>query len=32
MQIVRRFTTDRESFLDELFRDTPSLFGDETEE
>jgi len=28
MQIVRRFTTDRESFLKELFRDTPTLFDD----
>ena len=26
MQIVRRFTTDRENFLDELFRDPPTLF------
>ena len=28
MQIVRRFTTDRESFLDELFRDSPTLFDE----
>jgi predicted ATPase len=26
MQIVRRFTTDPESFLEELFRDDPTLF------
>jgi len=29
MQIVRRFTNDRDSFLDELFRETPSLFEEE---
>lgn len=28
MQIVRRFTSDRERFLDELFRDTPGLFDE----
>ncbi len=28
MQIVRRFTSDRESFLSELFRDTPDLFDE----
>jgi predicted ATPase len=32
MQITRRFTTDRESFLKELFRDQPALFDDETGE
>jgi predicted ATPase len=26
VQIVRRFTTDRENFLDELFREEPGLF------
>jgi predicted ATPase len=26
MQIVRRFVNHRESFLDELFKETPSLF------
>ena len=26
MQIVRRFLNDRENFLTELFRDTPSFF------
>ncbi len=26
MQIVRRFVNDRDSFLQELFQDTPSLF------
>ena len=26
MQIVRRFLNDRDSFLEELFRDTPMLF------
>jgi predicted ATPase len=29
MQIVRRFVNDRESFLDELFENTPSLFGED---
>ena len=32
MQIVRRFTSDRDSFLDELFRDPPDLFDRETDE
>lgn len=31
MQIVRRFVNDRDSFLEELFRDTPSLFKDKAE-
>ena len=31
MQIVRRFLSDRESFLKELFRETPSLFDSEPE-
>jgi predicted ATPase len=29
MQIVRRFVNDRENLLEELFRETPSLFEDE---
>jgi predicted ATPase len=29
MQIVRRFVNDRDSFLQELFQDTPSLFEEE---
>jgi predicted ATPase len=29
MQIVRRFVNDRDSFLQELFQDTPSLFRSE---
>jgi hypothetical protein len=28
MQIVRRFVNDRDSFLQELFQETPSLFGE----
>lgn len=28
-QVVRRFLTDREDFLEELLAETPSLFGDE---
>ncbi len=32
MQIVRRFVNDRDSFLDELFRETPSLFEKEQAE
>jgi predicted ATPase len=28
MQIVRRFVNDRETFLDELFRDPPTLFDE----
>lgn len=31
MQIVRRFVNERESFLEDLFRDTPSLFEKEPE-
>lgn len=31
MQIARRFLNDRESFLRELLRDTPSLFKEEPE-
>jgi predicted ATPase len=31
MQIVRRFVNDRDSFLDELFQDTPSLFEEEND-
>jgi predicted ATPase len=31
MQIVRRFVNQRESFLEELFQDPPSLFDDESE-
>ena len=31
MHIVRRFLSDRESFLKELFRETPSLFDSEPE-
>jgi predicted ATPase len=30
MQIVRRFVNDRKTFLDELFEDSPSLFGEES--
>jgi predicted ATPase len=29
MQIVRRFVTDRESFLEELLKETPSLFEED---
>jgi predicted ATPase len=29
MQIVRRFINDRESFLEELFQETPSLFNEQ---
>jgi predicted ATPase len=29
MQIVRRFVSDRDSFLQELFQETPSLFEEE---
>jgi hypothetical protein len=28
MQIVQRFVNERESFLEELFHDPPSLFDD----
>jgi predicted ATPase len=31
MQIVRRFVNERESFLEEIFRETPSLFEKEPE-
>ncbi|HVP44448.1 MAG TPA: AAA family ATPase [Terriglobales bacterium] len=31
MQIVRRFVNDRDGFLEELFKDTPSLFDKETD-
>jgi predicted ATPase len=31
MQIVRRFVNDRDSFIQELFQDTPSLFEDESD-
>jgi hypothetical protein len=30
MQIVRHFVNQRESFLEELFNEPPSLFKDET--
>lgn len=30
MQIVRRFVNHRDSFLDELFGDTPTLFDKKT--
>ena len=30
-QIVRRFLNNRESFLEELFGDTPMLFGKESD-
>jgi predicted ATPase len=29
MQIVRRFVNDRESVLEELLRETPSLFNED---
>jgi predicted ATPase len=29
MQIVRRFVNDRENLLEELFRETPSLFEED---
>jgi len=29
MQIVRRFVNDRERFLEELLKETPSLFEEE---
>jgi predicted ATPase len=31
MQIVRRFVNDRDSFIQELFQNTPSLFEDESD-
>jgi hypothetical protein len=31
MQIVRRFVNEREDFLEDLFRETPSLFEKEPE-
>jgi predicted ATPase len=31
MQIVQRFVNERESFLEELFNDPPSIFNEEPE-
>jgi predicted ATPase len=31
MQIVRRFVNERDRFIEELFGDTPTLFGDQSE-